>query len=157
MVNKGKKFEEQFRKDWETSFPNTFLLRLPDQQSGYYGASSNICDFIAYNNNTLFLIECKSHAGNTFPFSCLSQFGKLKSYTSLDNVTPCVIIWLYDIDKVFFVEISEVAKMISDGKKSFNGKNIDTKYKFIEIPSEKKRTFMTSDYSVIPNIVKGEN
>lgn len=76
-MNKGKKFEEQVREDLGKTFPNSFILRLPDQQSGYYGSSKNICDFILYVNGTLFLLECKSHKGNTFPLSNLTQFGKL--------------------------------------------------------------------------------
>ena len=150
MVNKGKKFEKQFEDDWKESFPNGLIIRIPDQQSGYYGTSSNICDFICFTNKTLFLVECKSHNGNTFPFSCLRQFDKLNSYNSIDNVVPCVILWLYDLDKVFFIPISTISKMIEDGKKSFNGKTTDKmEYPFVEIPSSKKRTFMKSDYTIL--------
>lgn len=149
MINKGKKFESQFKQDWEKSFPKGVIIRLPDQQSGYYGTSANICDFVCFTDGILFLVECKSHAGNTFPFSCLSQLDKLKKYIGIDNVVPCVILWLYDIDKVFFLRADEIVKMIEDGKKSFNGKNIDENYNFIQIPSSKKRAFMSSDYSII--------
>ena len=41
MADYGKKFEQQFKKDWELSFPNSFIYRLPDQQSGYRGGSRN--------------------------------------------------------------------------------------------------------------------
>ena len=51
-VNRGKQFEDVFRKDWKQSFPDTFLLRLPDQTSGFYG-SRNLCDFIAYFDGIL--------------------------------------------------------------------------------------------------------
>lgn len=150
MQSKGKKFEKQFEQDWKGCFPNDVIIRLPDQQSGYYGTSSNICDYICFTHKTLFLIECKSHAGNTFPFSCLRQFDKLNSYKGIDNVVPCVILWLYDIDKVFFIPISTVEKMINDGKKSFNGKTTDKSvYPYIDVPSSKKRTFMVSDYTVL--------
>ena len=46
-INLGKKFESVFREDWEKSFPNGFLYRLPDQMSGFAGScASNPCDFI---------------------------------------------------------------------------------------------------------------
>lgn len=67
MINKGKKFEEKFKEDWKRTFPQSVILRLADQQSRYYGASSNPCDFICFVNNNLFFIECKTHKGNTFP------------------------------------------------------------------------------------------
>lgn len=67
----------------------------------------------------------------------------------IDNVVPCVILWLYDIDKVFFLKVDDIVKMIESGKKSFNGKNIDENFNFIQIPSSKKRAYMSSDYSVI--------
>ena len=41
MISRGKKFEKQFEQDWRISFPKGVIIRLPDQQSGYFGTSQN--------------------------------------------------------------------------------------------------------------------
>ena len=103
-VNRGKQFEDVFRKDWKQSFPNTFLLRLPDQTSGFYGFR-NLCDFIAYFDGILFLIECKSHSGASIPFSDISQYKILSSYVGFKGIRVGVVVWLYDKDVVLYVPV----------------------------------------------------
>ena len=39
-VNKGKQFEERFKKDWLESFPNSTITRLYDNTSGYLSISN---------------------------------------------------------------------------------------------------------------------
>lgn len=146
-MNKGKKFEEQVREDLGKTFPNSFILRLPDQQSGYYGSSKNICDFILYVNGTLFLLECKSHKGNTFPLSNLTQFGKLQQYKNISGVKPGVILWFIDHDVVCWVPINTVLYYVDQGKKSINIKDLDSdEYAIYKLDSEKKRTYLKTDY-----------
>lgn len=130
-------------------FPNAFVLRLPDQQSGYYGTSQNICDFILFTNKTLFLLECKSHKGNTFPLSNLTQFSKLVQYKNVFDLKIGVILWFIDHDKVFYIPLSTIIKYIDDGKKSINVKDIDSEYFMVDLPSEKKRTMLTTNYEGI--------
>lgn len=150
MTNYGKKFEQQVKSDLLKSFPNSFVLRLPDQQSGYYGTSQNICDFILFTNKTLFLLECKSHKGNTFPLSNLTQFGKLQQYKNVNDLKAGVIIWFIDHDKVVYVPIQNVIQMIDDGSKSINIKDSD---KYIELPSQKKKTFLNTDYTKLLEVI----
>jgi len=151
--NKGKEFEEEFRKDFKKSFPNSFLLRLPDQQSQYYGGSSNPCDFITYADDKLFLVECKSCLGNTFSFTNLRQYDKLKDYRNLPGVHACVILWMIDHDEVLYIPICAVTACKQDNLKSFNVKTTDrNKYEIINVPSIKKRTFMASDYTFLKQL-----
>lgn len=91
-TNYGKKFEAKFRKDWELTVPDSLLFRIPDQVTGYYGTSQNICDFIGYCYPKLFLLETKSVHGNTFPFTNLSQYDKLINYIDMKGVISGVII-----------------------------------------------------------------
>ena len=57
---------------------------------------------------------------------------------------------MIDHDAVVFLPVEEVKKMKEDGLKSFNIKMLKEKlYNIIEIPSEKKRVFLDSDYSVL--------
>ena len=67
-TNLGKKFEEKFSFDWKKCFPNTFLYRLKDQMTGYKITSQNPCDFLAFNNKKLWMLECKETKENTFNF-----------------------------------------------------------------------------------------
>ena len=98
----------------------------------------------------LFLLECKSHKGNTFPLSNLTQFGKLQIYKNINGVLPGVILWFIDHDKVVYIPIETIIKYSDDGKKSINIKDINSEeYYMIDLPSEKKRTFLTTDYRSI--------
>ena len=154
MPNYGKQFETKFRQDWQRCFPNSFLLRLNDQVSGYKFTSANICDFIAYTEGKLYLLECKSHSGASLPFSVISQYDKLKSYVGFEGIRSGVIVWLYEKDKCFYVPIKTVTKLMKDNQKSVGVRNLG-KADIIEIPSVKKRVFMDSDYSILKDLPEG--
>ena len=153
--SKGKEFEARFKQQFLASFPNSFILRLPDQVSGYKYTSSNICDFIGYAKGKLYLIECKTHLGASFPLSNLSQYNKLLSYVGIPGVRVGVVLWLIDKDKIFYVPISTVIQMKIKNKKSISYKDID-KWRIMEIPSIKKVVFMDSDYSVLDLLEEGD-
>lgn len=153
-MDRGKKFEERFRKDWQR-LDNTFVLRLPDQQSGYYGTSANPCDFICYSYPNMFLLELKSHGGNTFPLSAFRQYEKLTSYDGISGVKVGVVLWLYDHSKVLYIPIKSFSKIVNDGKKSFNIKYLNSQeYECYEIPSKQLRTYMESDYSFLVKLAE---
>ena len=140
-VSRAKQFENKFKEDW-LKLPNAFVLRLPDQQSGYRGSSTNPCDFICYSYPNLFLLELKSHEGNVFPFSAFRQYDKLKDIESLkiDGVKVGVILWMIDHDKLLYIPIDTFIKLKNDDKKSFNIKYLESKEYFsVEIPSNKPR------------------
>lgn len=125
--------------------------------SGYKVSSRNICDFICFNEGILYLMECKTHAGNTFPLSNLTQYDKLKSKVGIHGVRVGVVIWFYEKDKVVYVPISTVTQLMQDEKKSVNIKYLETKeYSMYEVPSKKLRTFMQSDYSILQELKDGE-
>lgn len=153
-VSRGKQWEKKFREDWKKSFPNSFLLRLPDQVSNFAGYSSNICDFIGYHFPCLYLIECKSTLGNTLSFSKITQFDKLVAYKDIKGVKVGILVWWIEHNVVAWIPIKSAIKMKEDKKKSINVKMVEEKvYNIITIPSTKKRVFMDSDYSVL---IQGE-
>ena len=149
MASVGKKFEDRFREDWIKTVPDSFIYRLNDQMSGYRG-SSNPCDFIAYQKPNIFLIECKEHLGNTFPFSAFRQYEKLVEYKDIDGVHAGVVLWMKDHDKVLWIPIKTFERLKQEDKKSFNIKMVDD-YECLELPSKKLRTFMETDYSYLIN------
>ena len=152
-ASKGKDFEKKFKEDWQKSFSNdSTVIRLYDQMSGFKKVSKNPCDFICYSYPYQYLIECKSHYGNTFPFSEFPQYEEMLKYKDKRNICAGVIVWFIDHDTVVFTPISEVEKMIFENKKSINIKDIKAdKYNFVIIPSVKKRVFMDSNYAVLEN------
>lgn len=149
-VNRGKQFEAKFAEDWKLTFPNSFCLRLPDQQSRYFGTSRNISDYICYNYPNLYLLECKTHYGNTFPFSEFRQYEKLLDFKNLYGGVVGLILWFIDHDKVLYIPIDSIEKMKLANKKSVNIKMLAEKeFVIYDLPSIKKRVFMNTDYSML--------
>ena len=158
VQNKGKAWEEKFKQDWKKTFPGTFIFRLKDQMTGYKETSGNPCDFLCYpGENKLFMVECKEHKGASIPFTAIPQYNRLLEYKDCKNTFPGVMLWLSEKDKVMWISITEMEKMIKDGKKSIGIKMLtDKSYNIIEIPSEKKRVYLDSDYTVLMNLKDGE-
>lgn len=153
--NYGKEFEQKFKEDWMKTFPNGLLYRLPDQLSGYKNTSRNLCDFIGFNLNTLYLIECKSHRGASIPIANITQYDKLKDKVGIKGVRAGVVLWLIDKDIVMYVPMSTITQLKKDEEKSIGIRHLND-YNIIQIPSTKKRVFMDSDYSILLNLKDGE-
>ena len=90
-INKGKAFEKKFAEDFIKTVPNCSLDRLYDSVSGFKSIS-NISDFIGYSKPNIFYLECKTHKGNTFPLTNLSQYDKLVNKVGIPGVRAGVII-----------------------------------------------------------------
>lgn len=150
----GKKFEDIFKQNWKKCFPTTFLFRLHDQITEFKETSKNPCDFIAMpTEKMLFLIELKEHKGLSVPFAAIPQYERLLKYKDYLYTYPGVIIWFSEKDKVIWVSVQEMEKMVNDGKKSISLKMLDEKlYNIIEIPSVKKRVFLESDYTILKDL-----
>ena len=145
--SKGKEFEARFKQQFLASFPNSFILRLPDQVSGYKYTSSNICDFIVYKHPNIFYLECKSCYGNTLNFHAITQHQKegLRAKAFIPGVIAGVIVWFIDWDKTYFVPIMTIIEMEEEGVKSINRKTIEMERGVIEIKGTKKRVFFNYD------------
>lgn len=159
-INKGKAWEDKFRQDWRKCFPNTFIFRLKDQMTGYKETSGNPCDFLCFpGNGELFLIECKEHKGSSIPFTAIPQYERLLEYQGLPGVRTGVVLWLSDKDKVLWISIDEMEKMVKDGEKSIGLRMIDPEkpykktYKILDLPSKKLRTYMETDYRPLVEVI----
>ena len=82
--NKGKQFELKFREDIK-KIPGVSVDRLTDNMSGYKNIS-NISDVIWYKFPFICYCELKSHKGNTFPLSNLTQYDKLITKKGIKGV-----------------------------------------------------------------------
>ena len=153
----AKQFEIKFREDWKKAFSETFCYRLPDQMSGYKTVSQNPCDILCYSYPNLYLVECKTHKGNTFPFTAFRQYANLLQYAGIKGVRAGIVLWFVEHDEIIYVPVKTVEKMMADGKKSINVKDIYTDtYRIIKIPSVKKKVYFDSDYSIFKNLNAGD-
>lgn len=151
--NLGTKFEEQFERDIVKVDGITFNRIY--NVSGMRKGVRNVCDFICYKYPNIFYAETKSVKGNTFPLRYLTQYEKLLQKKDIYGAIAGVIIWYYEKDKVVFCPIKNVQKIVGSGAKSIH--LIKHKDMLLEIPSVKKKVFMTSDYSVIFENWRDEN
>ena len=141
-VNRGKDFENIFKKCWKNTFPGSFIDRIPDQTSELKG-SENKCDFYCFTHKHFFMVECKTTVENTLNFSKMLQIGRMLEFledVTEENIIAGVIIWFQKNKKVIWCPLEECARMIRDGKKSINAtKSIAEGYKLIELPTTIKR------------------
>ena len=148
-INIGVSFEHKFAENWRASFPNSLCFKLQNQMSGYR-LSNNLADFICYDGERMYVLDCKTHKGGTFPFDAFPQYGRLISLKTIPNLITGIILWLYEKDRVYFIPTYTIEKLKKDGKKSINLKTVDRAvYYLVEIPSVKLRTFMNSNYSIL--------
>jgi len=155
-VNRGKDFEQKFKEDWIRTIPDSSIDRIYDSVSGYKTVS-NISDFIGFKKPNIFYLECKSTNENTFNFAKLTQYDKLVTKVGIPGVRAGAVIWFIKHDKVLYVPISTIKKMKEDGLKSVNIRTIfDSEYRFYNIPSQKLRVYMESDYSCLLETQEGE-
>lgn len=151
--NQGKRFEQDFansfdRKKW-------WVYRLRDNAASFAKgnntrfASSNICDYILFHNDTktLYLLELKSTKNSSIPYSMIreNQITEL-TYSSKYNLVAGFIFNFREKNNVtYFMHINDFNEMTSCiNKKSFNIMDIQ-KYNSIEINNKKKRTRYTYD------------
>ena len=150
--NRGVSFEHKFAENWGKSFPNSLCFKLPNQMSGYI-AINNYCDYMCFEGSRLYMIDCKSHRGASFPLDAFPQYGRLLSLKNVPNLITGVVLWLYEKDIVCFIPTYTFEKAKKAGIKSINPKTIDRDvYYIMDIPSTKLRTFMDSDYSIMKEV-----
>ena len=156
-LNRGKQFEQKFRSDWKKTMPDSTLDRLYDTMNGYKSISQ-VSDFIGYKYPNIFYLECKSHKGASLPFENITQYDKLKEKVGITGVRAGVLLWLYEKDEdVLYIPISTITKMKKDGEKSVGLRHLDNEdYPIYKCPSEKKRVFADTDYSILMTLKDGE-
>ena len=160
MADLGKKWEDKFKATYEKQFPETLIYRLPDQQSGYGGSGgSNPCDFMCYPKTCVLMVECKSHKGVSISFNDIRQYDKMLNFKGLYKTYAGVLVWFYEKDVIIWVSIEEMEKMVNDGEKSIGlrmiKENYPKKYRIIEVPATKLRTFMEANLEYLVEVLNG--
>lgn len=144
--NRGKQFENIIKEAFE-KVPDTSVVRLHDQTTGYIG-SSNHCDFIVYHNPNELHIECKSVHGNTFPFSNITdtQYRGLLEKSKVEGVIAGVICWWVDKDITLFIPINTIRVWKEQTDMKSVPYNIDEyDWDIVKVNGKKKRVFFEYD------------
>ena len=144
MANYGKKFEDVIKESF-LKCPDVSIDRLRDAPRKLKNVD-NPSDFIVYKKPHEIYVECKSHKGNTLPFSCIrqEQIDGMSKKIQIDGVKAGVIIWFIDHDITVWIPIDEVCYHIDNGARSINIKDIE-KLNGIIIQGKKKRVYFEYD------------
>ena len=149
-VNKGKIWEKCVEESWGNSFPDSFILRLPDQQNGYFGTSRNVVDYIAFNSPYLYLIECKTIKGNTLPLFNLKQYERMLAYNKVNYIKIGFLVWWQDRGITAWVPLDTITQLKKENKKSVHVDYVKDKlYNIVEIPNIIKRVYPKCDLTIL--------
>ena len=147
--NLGKKFEDVIKESF-LKVPGVSIDRLRDAPRKMKNVD-NPSDFIVYKYPHEIYVECKSHKGNTLPFSCIreEQIKGMTEKAKIEGVKAGVIVWFIDHDLTVWIPINEIVFWRDIGNKSINIKNIQDKHieriKHIVIQGKKKRIYYDYD------------
>jgi penicillin-binding protein-related factor A (putative recombinase) len=147
--NLGKKFEDVIKESF-LKCPDVSIDRLRDAPKKMKNVD-NPSDFIVYKYPHEIYVECKSHKGNTLPFSCIreEQITGMLEKSKIKGVLAGVIVWFIDHDLTVWIPINEVVFWRDIGNKSINIKNIQDKnterIRHIVIQGKKKRIYFDYD------------
>ena len=142
--NRGKKFEAVVQSSFE-QVEGVSIDRLRDAPKRLKGVD-NPSDFIVYKEPHELYVECKSHLGNTLPFSCIkeSQINGMIEKSLIEGVICGLIIWYVDHDITVWIPIDDVVAWRDAGNKSIHINDI-WRFNSIEINGTKKRVYFDYD------------
>ena len=135
--------------------------RIPDQMTGYYQISRNICDFVCYKFPYQYYIESKSTWHDRFDFSMLTdtQYQGLLDKSALQGVYALVVVLFASYQRAILLDIREIKRLIDSSTKSLNIKKIDTwncRYaEILTIPSRKRLLEYDGDFEILTKIATG--
>ena len=117
LLSVAKQFEKNIKQQILDS--GNICIRLFDPMGGKLGVS-NICDFVAYKNPILLLLELKTTESlPSLPIANISktQYNGLLGASKYNGVIAGVLIWWIKFDTCKFLSISEIDE-ISKTRKS---------------------------------------
>lgn len=142
-TNKGKQFEQIVHQAF-SKVSDVSIDRLRDAPRKLKGVD-NPSDFIVYKKPHELYVECKSHKGNTFPFSCVreEQWNGMLNKSEINGVMCGILIWFIDHDITVWIDITDLY-MWKYNHKSLNIKDLDA-ISHIVIQGRKKRVYFDYD------------
>lgn len=155
--NRGKDFENEIRKALDQT--EISIDRFCDPMGKYAGVK-NICDLGAYRYPYKYYFECKEIQGNTLNFKSdikEHQWNGLQEKQKVPGVLAGVLVWYFDHDETYFVDIITLRIMKENGWKSVNIKDIQSGIvKATKLPASKKRVLFSYDGKAILDLLEIE-
>ena len=154
----GKKAEEKIKLWLNKPELGYSFDRIPDQMTGYYMVSRNICDFDCYKFPYMYYIESKATVHDRFDFAQLTDVQRigLRQKSKIKGCYGLIIVLFVEYKRAFIINIKDVTDDTPEANltvKSINIKKIDKweiPYWEIEtIPSRKAYLDYTGD---LPNL-----
>ena len=146
----GKKAESKI-KEWLNRPQDGYSFdRIPDQMTGYYRISRNICDFTCYKYPYMYYIESKCTEHDRFDFSELTdtQRNGLRLKSEILGVYGLVIVCFAYYKRAFVFDIRDIADI--DPDKDINAD--DKTYLIVKSVNVKKIDKWTIPYKEIRTI-----
>lgn len=153
----GKKAEQKIKAWLDKPESGYSFDRIPDQMTGFYAVSRNICDFVCYKYPNIYYIESKSTWNDRFDFSMISdtQFLGLLNKSKIDGCFGLIIILFASHKRAFILDIRDIHSAISSGVKSINIKKLSTwNLPYIEIETIQSRKDLLDYCSDFEGLVK---
>ena len=149
----GKEAEKRIKAWLNRPWDGYSLDRLPDQMTGFYMVSRNVCDFVCYKYPYMYYIESKSTEHDRFDFSQLSdtQRDGLWKKSQIAGCYGLVIVLFVYYKRAFIINIKDITNDTDSQltKKSINIKHIDKwgipYWEIQTIPSKKQLLDYTGD------------
>ena len=106
----GKRFEEDIVK----SIPEDWTcIRLKDA-GGWSNATNtrftvhNVCDFLIFNTQTLFLIELKSYEKTSIPQGKFKQLNDMENYCNKKNCSQYFVLNFRDYNETYIMNLPDI-------------------------------------------------
>lgn len=134
--------------------------RIPDQMSGYFLVSRNICDFHCYKYPYNYYIESKATLHDRFEFSQLTDVQRtgLRAKSKIKGCFGIVIVLFVEHKRAFIIDIRDITDDTPEANltvKSINVNKVDKwtiPYHEIEtIPSRKQILDYTGELPILNN------
>ena len=153
----GKAWEQKFKEQFSSQFPNKLLERLYDQVTMYKDVSQNPADYYLFAKKTLTYIECKETGEGTLNFSKFPQLDRMLEKIKFDDVKAYVLIWFRKKQRVIVVSAQEADRIRQAGHKSIALSMLDKMlYNIYEIPSVTKVTYPDCDWSKLIEVIDND-
>lgn len=112
----GKKAEKKIKEWLDRPVDGYSFDRIPDQMTGYYRISRNICDFTCFKAPTMYYIESKATEQERFSFSYLTdtQRNGLRLKAEISGVYGLVIVLFVYERRAFIFDIRDIADINPD-------------------------------------------
>ena len=118
----GKQAETKIREWLDRPESGYDCDRVPDQMTGQYLTSRNICDFTCFKSPNFYHIESKATREDRFDFSMITdtQLNGLCNKAKISNVYGWVIVLFASHQRAFVFNAIDIKKCLEVGIKSIN-------------------------------------